>query len=112
MLQGLSGRTYKTQARNRCTMQDWITAHGDDTIESTIKSRAHKLMGTIKRDAKAENQVFGSPSLLDRQHGLGPRSFHALLVFPTIGHGLAATKHPWPGVGADGAKPNKTAAKF
>lgn len=36
-------------------MQDWITAHGCDASESTIKLRARKLADAIKRDLAAGN---------------------------------------------------------
>jgi hypothetical protein len=36
-------------------MQDWITAHGYDASESTIKLRARKLADAIKRDETAGN---------------------------------------------------------
>jgi hypothetical protein len=36
-------------------MQDWITAHGYDASDSTIKLRARKLADAIKRDDAAEN---------------------------------------------------------
>jgi hypothetical protein len=36
-------------------MQDWITAHGYDASESTIKLRARKLADAIRRDETAGN---------------------------------------------------------
>ena len=45
---------HKTQAEIAGAMQDWITAHGYEAADSTIKLRARKLMDAIKRDA-AEN---------------------------------------------------------
>jgi hypothetical protein len=36
-------------------MQDWITAHGYEASESTIKLRARKLADAIKRDDAAGN---------------------------------------------------------
>lgn len=45
---------HKTQADIVRAMQEWITAQGYDAAESTIKQRARKLFGAIKREL-AEN---------------------------------------------------------
>jgi hypothetical protein len=46
--------SHKTQADIARVMQDWITEHGYDAAESTIKLRARKLWQAIKKDAVAE----------------------------------------------------------
>jgi|SRR5579863_453688 len=46
---------HKKQADIVRAMQDWITAHGYDASESTIKLRARKLADAIKRDDAAGN---------------------------------------------------------
>ena len=45
---------HKTQAEIARVMQEWITMHGYDVAESTIKLRARKLWKAIGQD-KAEN---------------------------------------------------------
>jgi hypothetical protein len=46
---------HQKQADITRAMQDWITSHGYDASESTIKLRARKLADAIKQDDAAEN---------------------------------------------------------
>jgi hypothetical protein len=45
---------HRTQAEIVGAMQDWISAHGYEAADSTVKLRARKLLDAIKRDVAAE----------------------------------------------------------